>query len=247
MALLYVTRDRGRRTCEAVIPPQAQRSAPEQRLSRPLESPAVYIVAEISGNHGGIKENALRLIDAAKRAGADAVKFQCFEPEALAAKRVGVMWHGKPMTYDELVALYRKTHTPKAWFPELIRHCRESGIEWFASVFGADDVIFLEALDCPRYKISAYEMLDGDLINAVSQTGKPVIFSVRPTERITILEATDYDGNLLPLGLSDHSKAGMPQHRPMIERHIMLPDVPNEDQEFSSTPDEFAAYVGAIR
>ncbi len=184
---------------------------------------------------------------AAKQAGADAVKFQCFEPEALAFKRVGVIWNGKPMTYDKLVALYRKTHTPKAWFPRMITRCNEVGIDWFASAFSPADVQFLEMVDCPRYKISAYEMLDGDLINAVVSTGKPIIMSVRPTERVMILEATDYEGNLAPLGLSDHSRHGMPCARPMIERHIMLPDVPNEDQEFSSTPDEFADYVKAIR
>ena len=103
-------------------------------------------------------------------------------------------------------------------------------------------------MGCPRYKISAYEMLDGDLINAVVATGKPIIMSVRPTDRVTVMEATDYDGNVIPLGLSDHSMGGvLSRTRPMIERHLMLDNVPNEDQAFSSTPDEFAEYVEAIR
>jgi sialic acid synthase SpsE len=164
------------------------------------------------------------------------------------------MWKGKPMTFQELLELYEKTYTPVEWFPELIKFCAEVGIDWFASVFHPKDVAFLETLDCPRYKISAYEMLDGDLINAVAATGKPIIMSVRPTERVTILEATDYEGEYPALGLSDHSTLGLahysdyePRPRPMIERHIMLPDVPNEDQEFSSTPDEFARYVKACR
>ena len=153
------------------------------------------------------------------------------------------------MAYQQLVSLYRTTHTPKDWYPELIAHCAQVGIDWFASAFSPDDVAFLETMGCPRYKISAYEMLDGDLINAVVKTGKPIIMSVRPTERVMILQATDYEGNLIPLGLSDHSPDGHHngRYRPMIERHIMLPDVPNEDQEFSSTPDEFARYVNAIR
>jgi sialic acid synthase SpsE len=164
----------------------------------------------------------------------------------LAAKRLGVVWRGERLTYQQLVSLYRKTHTPKAWFPEMIRHC--VGIDWLASAFSPEDVDFLEGMNCPRYKISAYEMLDGDLINAIVKTGKPIIMSVRSTERVTILEATDYEGNLAPLGLSDHSMRGRPDGtRPMIERHLMLPDVPNEDQEFSSTPIEFALYVDAIR
>jgi sialic acid synthase SpsE len=231
---------------------EAQRRPAEQRLSGPVNVSGVSIVAEISGNHGGKLENALRLIEEAKRAGADAVKFQCFEPSPLANKRIGVIWHGTPMRYDQLVELYEKTHTPKAWFPAMIEKCSQVGIDWFASVFSAADVVFLEFLGCPRYKISAYEMLDGDLINAVVETGKPIIMSVRSTDRVTILEATDYEGNLQPLGLSDHSPAPRPltelyDHPPMIERHIMLPDVPCEDEEFSSTPDEFAEYVRGIR
>lgn len=160
------------------------------------------------------------------------------------------MWHGQSMNYDRLVSLYRKTHTPKEWFPLLIDRCKWVSIDWFASVFSVADVRFLENLDCPRYKISAYEMLDGDLINAIVRTGKPIIMSVRSTDRVTILEATDYQGNFLPLGLSDHSPDGIPNARPlrpMIERHIMLPDVPCEDQEFSSMPDQFAIYVEALR
>lgn len=229
---------------------QAQCGPSEQRLSRPVQGPAVpEIVAEISGNHGGRIENALRLIQEAKRAGADAVKFQCFEPEALAAKRVGVIWHGEPMTYEQLLVLYRKTHTPKQWFRGLIRCCNDIGIAWFASAFSPEDVEFLESVDCPRYKISAYEMLDGDLINAVVATGKPIIMSVRPTERVTILLATDYNGHIGQYGLSDHSPDGSGSFRsgPVIERHLMLPDVPSEDHEFSSTPSEFADYVRAIR
>lgn len=190
----------------------------------------------------------MRLIEEAKRAGADAVKFQCFEPEALAAKRTGIVWRGAALSYVQLVSLYQTTHTPKSWFPELIRRCADVGIAWFASAFSRQDVAFLETMDCPRYKISAYEMLDGDLINAVAATGKPIVMSVRPTDRVMILEATDYDGNLIPLGLSDHSQAGIEARgRPMIERHLMLADVPCEDREFSSTLEEFASYVDAIK
>lgn len=206
------------------------------------------IIAEISGNHGGSIENALRLIDAAKAAGADAVKFQCFEPHRFAMKRAGVIWREKRMLYSDLYALYHKTHTPKEWFATLKRRCSWVDIPWFSSVFDPEDVAFLETLGCPRYKISAYEMLDGDLINAVKATGKPIILSVRPQDGLTILQATDYAGSAQPLGISDHSTDGLPFHNcPMVERHLRLPDVPCEDDFFSSTPEEFAAYVRAIR
>lgn len=211
------------------------------------------IVAEISGNHGGVLENALRLIGAAKAAGADAVKFQCFEPERLAEKR-GKSRHAVELAanfhHRSLLDLYREIHTPKAWFPHLIAEADAAHIPWFSSVFDPDDVAFLETLSCPRYKISAFEMLDGDLINAVVATGKPIVLSIRPTPGVTILRATEYDGSTDGvLGVSDHSRnmqfieAGCP----MVERHIMLPDVLCHDGEFSSTPDEFRDYVAAIR
>ena len=93
------------------------------------------IVAEISGNHGGSLENAIRLIREAKKAGADAVKFQCFEPLRLADKRAGIVWEGKQQSFMDLVALYNKTHTPKEWFSTLANEARLIGIPWFSSVF----------------------------------------------------------------------------------------------------------------
>src|SRR5262245_27872018 len=121
MALLHVPRDRSRRTSTPVMASQAQRGLAERRLPGSEQGPVVpEIVAEISGNHGGRIEHALRLIREAKLAGADAVKFQCFEPNILAAKRVGVIWHGVRMTGPQLLTLYQKTYTPKSWFPGLI-------------------------------------------------------------------------------------------------------------------------------
>ena len=127
------------------------------------------IVAEISGNHGGSLDAALLLIRHAKAAGADAVKFQCFEPERLAARRCRAdVLDIAANTFGEhdLVELYRKVHTPKAWFRTLVESARWHEIPWFSSVFDPEDVAFLETLGCPRYKISAFEMLDWDIIKA---------------------------------------------------------------------------------
>jgi len=208
------------------------------------------IVAEISGNHGGKLENALRLIQAAKDAGADAVKFQCFDCYLLADKRfrAGISWEGRKMEFNDLLQLYSKTETPQSWFPTLINKAQTLQLPWFSSVFHSFTVTFLETLNCPRYKISAYEMLDGDLINAVVATGKPIVMSVRPREGLTILAATDYGKTGEQLGFSDHTIEGVPSSGgPYVERHIRLPDVDTPDAAFSSTPDEFAAYVKAIR
>lgn len=211
------------------------------------------IVCEISGNHGGIIENAIALISGAKFAGADAVKFQCFEVERLVAKRAKnrrVMDLAENFHHRVLVDLYREVHTPREWFPTLIRVATSLEMPWFSSVFDPDDVAFLETLDCPRYKISAFEMLDGDLINAVVATGKPIIMSVRPMDGLTILRATEYDDKEdVALGVSDHSPdmKFISGNCPMVERHMRLPGVPSHDEAFSSSPFEFKEYVAAIR
>lgn len=203
------------------------------------------IVAEISGNHGGALPNALRLIAEAKKAGCDAVKFQCFEPGRLATKREPILGR----TFEDLLLLYRQTHTPRPWFPLLIAKAFEVDIPWFSSVFDWDDVRFLEKLKCPRYKISAHEMLDGDLIHAVVATGKPIVMSVRPRPGLTILHATEYNGAMLDLGISDHGPHGWHAefNCPMLERHLRLPNVYTPDKEFSSTPEEMAEYVRRAR
>ena len=213
----------------------------------------IEIVAEIGSCHGGHLTNALRLIREAKAAGANSVKFQCFNVEQLAAKRAKnkrVVDLAENFHHRSLIDLYREIHTPREWFPDMIWHANHLNLPWFSSVFHPDDVAFLETLDCPRYKISAFEMLDGDLINAVVATGKPIIMSVRPMDGVTILRATEYDCKADgALGVSDHSDCmRFISHRcPMVERHLRLPDVPSHDDAFSSTPDEFREYVAKIR
>jgi len=209
------------------------------------------IVAEISGNHGGSLANALELIVCAKQAGADAVKFQCFDPERLAARRgasadvIGLA--ESKFGGADLIDLYRRVHTPQAWFPHLIDQCKEVDIAWFSSVFDPLDVAFLETLDCPRYKISAFEMLDWDIIKAVRETGRPIVMSVRPRPGVTILQATDYDGEMVPIGLSAHGDITPPVGSPMVEWHLKLPGVETPDSEFSLTPDEMRQKIVEIR
>ncbi len=209
------------------------------------------IVAEISGNHDGVLDNALRLIEAAAEAGADTVKFQAFTPERLAARRgarIDVLdLAASNFGGADLVDLYRRVHTPQAWFPSLIAHCKDVDIAWFSSVFSPEDVAFLETLDCPRYKISAFEMLDWDIIKAVRETGKPIVMSVRPRPGVTILQATDYDGGMAPLGLSAHGPITPPPGTPMVEYHLKLPGVETPDSAFSLTPDEMRRKIADVR
>lgn len=205
------------------------------------------IVAEIGGNHGGVLDNALRLIREAKVAGADTVKFQCFDPERIAARRahnpqVLALAHGVP-----LIELYRQIETPRDWFEPMKHLAQWLDLGWFSSVFDPADVAFLETLDCPRYKISAFEMLDWDIIKAVRETGKPIVMSVRPIPGVTLMQATHYNGAIEPMGLSAHGPILPPANAPMVEWHLKLDDVPTIDDDFSLSPAQMRALVDRVR
>ena len=136
---------------------------------------APYIVAEVSCNHLGSLDRALALIAAAAAAGADAVKFQCWADDKMVLGDytiAGTVWAGQDMR-----ALYAEAWTPWDWFPKLFFHARRVGIECFASVFDHESLAFLEGLNCPRYKIASFEIVDLPLIEAVAKTGKPIVIS----------------------------------------------------------------------
>jgi len=138
-----------------------------------------YIIAEASCNHGGLLDNAISLIDAARYAGADAVKFQAYTPDTLTLDchkpdfiiQDG-LWKGRNL-YD----LYTRTHTPFEWFPKLFRHAKKVGITIFASVFDRSSIDMLRKLDCPAYKIASMEIGDIPLVKYAAMSNKPMIIS----------------------------------------------------------------------
>jgi len=140
-----------------------------------------YIIAEISGNHGGSIDRALELIKAAANTGADAVKFQTYTPDTITIKSdrrefliddPNSLWHGRTL-YD----LYEEAHTPWDWHAEMFKCARDLGIEVFSSPFDLTSVDFLEDLDVAAYKIASLELSDTQLIKRVAQTEKPLIMS----------------------------------------------------------------------
>lgn len=152
-----------------------------------------YLIAEISGNHGGSLERAKRLISAAKRAGADAVKTQCYEPDTITLdiKRPDFivqsgLWQGR-----SLYELYGKAHTPLGWHRELYRFAQEEGIPIFSSIFDRTSVDLLEHLGCPAYKIASFEVVDTPLISYTARTGKPLIISTGLASDREILDAEE--------------------------------------------------------
>lgn len=147
-----------------------------------------YIIAEMSGNHNGSLSTALKIIDAAANAGADAIKLQLYDPKTIAAEYTipDGPWKGR-----QLRDLYQEAHTPKQWFPALFAYARKRGITAFSSVFDCAGVEFLQTLYCPAYKISSFDIVDLQLIRYASYTSKPLIISTGMASDSEIMAADD--------------------------------------------------------
>jgi len=140
----------------------------------------VYIIAEISANHHQNFDDAVRLLHAAKQAGADAVKLQTYTPDTMTicsdqpCFRIGggTIWDG-----ETLYALYAKAYTPWEWQPKLKEAATDLGMDLFSTPFDSTAVDWLEAMHVPAYKIASFELTDLALIRCVAETGKPLIMS----------------------------------------------------------------------
>jgi N-acetylneuraminate synthase len=154
----------------------------------------VYIIAELSANHGGNFEQAAQTLRAMKAAGADAVKIQTYTADTLTLAsdqpwfriQGGTLWDGRT-----LHELYQQAAMPWEWTPRLQALAHELGLHFFSTPFDFTAVDFLQQLDVPAYKIASFELVDLPLLRKVAATGKPVIASTGMATLEEITEAVE--------------------------------------------------------
>lgn len=140
----------------------------------------VFIIAEISGNHHHNIKKAFEIIDAAAKAGVDAVKLQTYTPDTITIDsdkkyfqvKVNKAWKGQT-----LYSLYQKAYTPWEWQPKLKRYAEKLGLVCFSTPFDPTAVDFLEKMKVAFYKVASFEVVDIPLLKRIGQTKKPVIMS----------------------------------------------------------------------
>ena len=172
-----------------------------------------YVIAEMSANHNGDIRNAYKIIEMAKKTGADAVKMQTYTADTLTIdsglpdfQLLDGLWAGR-----SLYELYEEAYTPWDWHKPLFDYAKQVGITIFSSPFDNTAVDLLEDLNAPAYKIASFEAVDLPLIKYVAQTGKPMIISTGMADAQEIEEAVDVarEGGCKELALL-HCVSGYP-------------------------------------
>jgi sialic acid synthase SpsE len=141
----------------------------------------VYVIAEAGANHDRDLDTALRLIEVAAEAGADAVKFQTYTAEGLYSRFTPTMSYleedGLLSTGERVWDLIKRIELPWEWHGLLADRARALGIDFLSTPFEEAAVDALEEVGVPAYKIASYEITHLPLIRRCAATGRPLLLS----------------------------------------------------------------------
>lgn len=149
------------------------------KLNNKIKNNEVYVIAEMSANHGGNLDNALEIVRQVARTGADCLKIQTYTADSMTIdcdnelfKISGGLWDGYKL-YD----LYIEASTPYEWQKTIKEECERLGLDFLSTPFDKEAVDFLESIGCEAYKIASFELVDIPLIEYIASKGKPIIMS----------------------------------------------------------------------
>jgi pseudaminic acid synthase len=159
-----------------------------------LKDGSVFIIAELSANHGGCIDIAKQTIKAAKDCGADAIKLQTYTADTLTIDcqnddfiiKGGTVWDNEKL-YD----LYKKAYLPWQWHEELFAYARSIDIDIFSTPFDKSAVDFLDKFNPSAYKIASFEITDYELVRYTASKQKPIIISTGIATKQEIQDVVD--------------------------------------------------------
>ena len=153
----------------------------------------VYVIAEMSANHGGSLENALKIVQEVAKTGADCLKIQTYTADSITIDCDNEYFKVKDTLWDgyKLYDLYRDAGTPYEWQGRIKEECESLGLDFLSTPFDNGAVDFLEDLGCEAYKIASFELVDIPLIEYAASKGKPMIMSCGMASAEEIQDAVD--------------------------------------------------------
>ena len=163
------------------------------KLEECLKNHRAYMIAEMSANHAGKLENALKIVEEAAKAGADCVKTQTYTADTITMKssEEAFLIHGGLWDGYNLHDLYSEAYTPWEWMEPIKNKCIECGVDFLSTPFDTTSVDYLEDVGVSFYKIASMEMVDIPLIKYIAKLNKPIIMSVGMGSEEEIREAVD--------------------------------------------------------
>ncbi|KGP76118.1 N-acetylneuraminate synthase [Desulfosporosinus sp. Tol-M] len=221
-----------------------------------IKNNKIYIVAEMSANHGGSLQHALEVAHAAKEAEADCLKIQTYTADTITIdcdndffKVKGGLWDG----YTRY-QLYKEAYTPWEWQGRIKEECQKIGLDFFSSPFDPSAVDFLESIGTEAYKIASPELVDIPLIEYTAKKGKPMVMScgmANPEEINAAIAACERNSNYNIILL----KCTTEYPAPISDMNLLtIPDMQNRfgypvglsDHTMGFTADVVAVALGAV-